>query len=385
MRALILTLSVCAACFDPGLGDAPFRCGSAGQEPRSPGGYAGVEGMCRRGATPGLDARTVDARPTDELDVLFVIDSSLGMTEEQAALRAAFPGFIDALGAPRPSLHVGIVSTDMGTGYTDPFSCTPRGDDGLLRRRLSGGCPAPRDGARFIEDVPLPAGGRRANYDGSMGEVFACLAALWDTGCGMEQPLEAMRAALDGSRPENDGFRRPGAALAVVILTDEDDCSARDTGVFDFHQDAIDAELGYYRSFRCTEFGVRCDGRVLPRAAGSYERCEPRGDSYLHAPSTFVDFLRALVPDPARLVVAVIAGPRAPFSVSRGALNEPILDGACVTAATNGRPAVRLEAFASAFGARGHVSSICHPAYGPALGELAATLRSALGREKVGL
>jgi hypothetical protein len=38
--------------------------------------------------------------------------------------------------------------------------------------------------------------------------------------------LEATYRALHDAIPENAGFLRPGAALAVLIATDEDDCSA---------------------------------------------------------------------------------------------------------------------------------------------------------------
>ncbi|MFY0532636.1 hypothetical protein [Nannocystis pusilla] len=67
-------------------------------------------------------------------------------------------------------------------------------------------------------------------------DALACIGPQGIDGCGMESPLEAMRRALDlearwniGERP----FLRPGAPLAVVIVTDETDCSTLNFAYFD--------------------------------------------------------------------------------------------------------------------------------------------------------
>jgi hypothetical protein len=63
-----------------------------------------------------------------------------------------------------------------------------------------------------------------------------------------------MRAALDG-HPMNAGFLRPEAMLGVVFLGDEDDCSVTSTAMF-----MNSPALGPLESFRCTQFGVTCEG-----------------------------------------------------------------------------------------------------------------------------
>ena len=67
------------------------------------------------------------------------------------------------------------------------------------------------------------------NYTGQLEDVFTCIAAVGDSGCGFEQPLASVVRALgaDGrpAPPENQGFLRPDALLFIVLLTDEDDCS----------------------------------------------------------------------------------------------------------------------------------------------------------------
>jgi hypothetical protein len=86
----------------------------------------------------------------------------------------------------------------------------------------------------------------------SFGASIASVAAMGTGGCGFEQQLEAVSPSaptvhtVPGSVPpvfalgtlshgdrQNAGFVRPGSALAIVLLTDEEDCSARDPGIFD--------------------------------------------------------------------------------------------------------------------------------------------------------
>jgi hypothetical protein len=347
----------------------PFCAASACVACRGPSDCGGAE--CDGG---------VCANATHELDVLFVIDDSSSMTEEQEALVAAFGAFVEGLGTPLPSLHLGVVSADLGTPPYTGEACIGSGDNGLLENTPRGACSPPR--ARYIEDVPEEGGGRRRNYDGELAAAFACIARLGDDGCGIERHLDAMRAALDGSRPENAGFVRAGAHLAVVFFADEDDCSAHDARVYDPSQalDNLTSELGPYTSYRCTEFGVRCDGANLPRTAGSYTTCVPRTDSFLVDPAAGVSFLRGLK-GPGGVTVGVIAGDRSPFRVVTTTQGRPRLDSSC-TGAT-GRtavPAVRLQAFAEAFGARGMTTSICAADLATPLRQLGATIRSGLGR-----
>ena len=68
------------------------------------------------------------------------------------------------------------------------------------------------------------------NYNGDITDAFTCIAALGDQGCGFEGQLKSPRWALDplNSPPGNEGFLRPEAFLAVILITNEDDCSVPD-------------------------------------------------------------------------------------------------------------------------------------------------------------
>ena len=67
------------------------------------------------------------------------------------------------------------------------------------------------------------------NYAGNLPDVFTCIAALGQEGCGFEHQFAAITRALgaDGQPApvENQGFLRRDAYLAIVMITNEDDCS----------------------------------------------------------------------------------------------------------------------------------------------------------------
>ena len=81
--------------------------------------------------------------------------------------------------------------------------------------------------------------------DANRSQAFACAANVGTSGPGDEMPLAAMRTACeermaDGS---NAGFRRQDALLAVVILTDENDCSYEQSVTLGFGESLCDSQL----------------------------------------------------------------------------------------------------------------------------------------------
>ena len=134
--------------------------------------------------------------PTDvKVDVLWVVDNSGSMYEEQEALATNFSGFIgwaDALGV---DYHVGVVSTDM--------------DDADHSGKLQGTY-------RYIDPTtPNPE------------DVFADNVRLGTMGSGWELGLAASHAALSPPLDNgyNAGFLRDDAKLTVIYVSDEDDQS----------------------------------------------------------------------------------------------------------------------------------------------------------------
>ena len=349
-------------------------------------------------ACPSRDISKLDPEPAKEvykeipvtsnrnIDILFVVDNSDSMREEQVNLANNFPRFIqvlDGIEGGRPSIHLGVVSSDMGIPPYGAESCSGNGDDGLLQNTpRTTGCNAPKNGARFLEDIALTGGGRQTNYDGNLEDAFSCIAQLGTSGCGLEQHLASMKRALDGSVPANDGFVRDGAYLAIIIMGDEDDCSARDNSVFNPSRDLdnINSPLGVFASYRCTEFGVTCDGlSSLPRAAGDYQSCQPRGDSYLYHPQYFVDFLRQRKVDPNLLIAAAIVGNPTPLGVFINDKGAPTLKNSCVSANGKADPGVRQKYFVDQFGTQGTFVSICQDNFDDALDQIAKLLTKVIG------
>jgi hypothetical protein len=191
-----------------------------------------------------------------------------------------------------------------------------------------------------------------------------------------------MRRALNGSNGGNAGFLRDDAYLAVIFITDEDDCSTRDTQMFDTSQNAIDTALGYLHSFRCFEFGVTCEtGNDDPRAPGPRDGCTPDEDSpYMYGVQEYVDFLRSLKEDDELLIVANIAGNPTPVVVGRDAEapEKPALVPSCESPSGKADPAVRMTAFAQQF-PNNAFTTICNDNLSDALALIADLIVSSVG------
>jgi hypothetical protein len=130
-----------------------------------------------------------------------------------------------------------------------------QGDRGVFQMRDAAGCHANGD-ARWLEYTK----GKAINFTGEVSEVFGCLASnLGVKGCGYEHQLSVFEWAFQVA--ENKGqwdFLRPEAYLGIVLLTDEDDCSAPyDTKMFNSR---VTAESG---SLRCATRGHQCDSVQL--------------------------------------------------------------------------------------------------------------------------
>ncbi|MCA9667499.1 MAG: carboxypeptidase regulatory-like domain-containing protein [Myxococcales bacterium] len=296
------------------------------------------------GNTLTLDIQLLRNNPggplAKKLDVLFVIDNSGSMGEEQAALTNAFSGFLDTISALFSDVHVGVISTDLGAGTYGLPSCERQGGDGGKLQNVSrvGGCQAPSDPWIDIQS------GKAANTNGeSAADVFTCIARLGTSGCGFEQPLESMQRAL--SAGANPGFLRDDAFLAVIVVSDEDDCSASDGKLFDPSQQALSDPLGPLTSFRCFEFGVKCD--ETGRDAGPRANCKPAEDGKWTRPvSEYVQFLEQLKPR-GSVFFGLIGGPTTRVEVGADG-NNPVLRASCSSASGVAVPAIRLEALAKA-------------------------------------
>jgi hypothetical protein len=324
------------------------------------------------------------------VDLLFMIDDSTSMAKSQENLRRNFPAFMTALKAlpgGLPNVHIAVVSSDMGAGDGSVAACDATGGkNGVFQYTARGTCSATNldPNATFISDI---AGVR--NYSGNLEDVFSCIASLGENGCGFEHQFAAITRALgaDGQAPpvENQGFLRPEAYLAVVMITNEDDCSASPgVALFDTTSNTnLASPLGPPTNFRCNEFGHVCDGARPDRHAPnntagdtkSYASCVPAEDGFLLSVAETAARIKALKADPEnQVMVAAITGPEAPYTVEWKASPAsdtgpwPAIKHSCTASdGSYADPSTRTSAFVREFGGNGLQLSICDGEFAPAL------------------
>lgn len=132
--------------------------------------------------------------PLPAVDVLVVVDDTASMAREQTVLAEQLPGLGDALLDAGVQWQLGVVTTDMAAADAgwlrgQPWVLTPSTDD--------------------------------------LDAALAGAVQVGTTGAGPEAGLAAAVLALDlsASGEVNEGFRRNGAALHVVFVSDADDAS----------------------------------------------------------------------------------------------------------------------------------------------------------------
>jgi hypothetical protein len=143
--------------------------------------------------------------PRMALDILFVIDDSGSMGSHQQNLLANVGDLVRASLASGADIHAGVISTSMEPAWGTPPGPS-RGEFAGVNKKFA------------------------SSTDGDFEKVLTenLNQAMNTNGSGTEQPFAAIKAAL--SEPvlsgANKDFMRPGAALAVFLLTDADDQSA---------------------------------------------------------------------------------------------------------------------------------------------------------------
>jgi hypothetical protein len=351
------------------------------------------------------------------VDMLFLVDDSSSMRLSQDNLNRNFPTFMTRLMDPPglPNIHVAVISSDMCAGDGSVASCdSMNGKNGIFQYTARGTCASSglNAGATYISDI---AGVR--NYTGNLPDVFTCIAALGEQGCGFEHQFAAITRALGvdgrgGPPAENADFLRPDAYLVIVMITNEDDCSASNGDgpnnripLFDTSANTnMASQLGPPSNFRCNEFGHVCDGAHPNRNSPNlnvadtvmYNTCTSNeGEGYLLSVVDTANRIKGLKNDPGQVLVAAITGPATPYTVTWKApstadtscMNNPtmaqcpwpVIGHSCT--ASDGSfadPSVRIVEFVNQFGANGLVLPICETNFGPSLDRIASLINASL-------
>lgn len=375
---------------------------------------------------PAVSVRNVQTyHQNDKLDLLFMIDDSSSMDKMQTKLKEQLPLFMQVLQntpAGLPDIHIAVVSSDMGApSDTTIPNCTRYGDQGMFRASAEDAClnTTLAPGATF-----LSSGHGIANFTGQIADVFQCIALLGASGCGFENQLAAIDRALgaDGQAApaQNAGFLRDDAVLAIVLLTNEDDCSApSNTKLYSENgsPESLANPLGPLTyGYRCNRYGHLCTDPKTgakgvmppltppPGATGNppivtLTDCESNDtDSGMLTPvSKFISDIRHLKQDPEnQILVAAIMAPPAPYAVTwapgetsnHTTEDWPIVMHSCGAAGAGdvnpaatdlisdgsfGDPGVRIAQFLNGF-SDSVTASICAPSYASALTAIATRI-----------
>jgi len=237
--------------------------------------------------TSNLYVEPIRNEVIDKIDLLFMIDNSQSMGDKQKLLAEAVPQLVNRLVVPRcvntasevrmratpadacpagfapefravKDIHVAVITSSLGAhGAQNPAGgcgATPPGDDHaqLLPKVRTGTTLDSYNGTGFLAWDPdqklAPPGDADPAHLG--GQFANMVKAAGEDGCGYEASLESWyRFLIDPEPPSSiivtDGrstpgpvdmellaqrkaFLRPDSLVAIVMLTDENDCSIRD-------------------------------------------------------------------------------------------------------------------------------------------------------------
>ncbi len=365
--------------------------------------------------TQSGNVENVRVTTVDKVDLLFMVDNSRSMEEEQLSLADQFPRLVNVLATgqrptgddfpPVRDLQIGIISSDMGTGGFRVNTCKEPmfGDDGILRTASNTpvtGCSA--NPYKFLRYRPADDD-EDLNGAARFAQDVSCIAtALGTGGCGFEQQLEATLKAItpstseitfnQGTRGHADGqnrldtgepFVRPDSLLALVLVTDEEDCSARDPELFNEDSTVYGGEP----NLKCSSLGFLNDPRMPIHPISRYV------DGFLatrQAPDLLV--YAAIVGVPTNLTVPATEGnPEVTFQQILEAdlmreERDPVMAGqlrpSCNTARGLAFPPRRLVEVAQELENRqsnGIVQSICQADFTPALDAIIQKIADVLG------
>jgi len=256
----LLLLAVLVGACSSSTGTSSGASGGSGAiGPNGAGGQAGAAGtLVQVGAT------------NNQLDLLFVVDDGSSTGTAQQKLVEQVPALLQALQAqvgPSLDLHAGVVSTDMGivSDVMSSIGCSMSGDGGSLQ--LSSRTTSCTASSLPAEQSFLSSAPGAQNFSGSLSDALRCILPLGQTGCGFKQTLGSLARSLgaDGAAgpAANSDFLRTDAALAIVILTTEDDCSVPSllgTRLFSLNgaPQSVTNPLGPIATYRCNRYGHLC-------------------------------------------------------------------------------------------------------------------------------
>ncbi len=265
---------VVVACDSAGTQDDPSSFGVTGS-----GGDSGSLNQRDSEVLGSSDSEVSADTACKKMDIVFVVDNSLSMKEEQTNLASNFPKFVDVLnkftsknGEPI-DYRIAVTTTGIDVNVTEVISGknqpteVQKGENGAFKTTT--GMTRP-----WLE-----------RSDANISSTFTTIANVGLAGPSWEMPLEGSRRALgDRLQDTNKGFVRDDALLGIVYLTDEDDCSLTKANITlpeGSTCSAVSEPTGTYTSFFDKLKGVR--GRWAAAVIAGQTKCKSTFGSAIEA------------------------------------------------------------------------------------------------------
>ena len=269
---------------------------------------------------------------TGQIDMLWVIDNSGSMCEEQDNLTRNIENFVNGLIELESDFRFAVVTTDMrDTYHMGRFQNTPATEASQV-------CEIQPNTSDCPSELPLVIESENYLVDGILNQEalqrdFRCIATVGTEGDGFEKGLMAAKAALsdDLLTTHNAGFLREDAYLVIIFLSDENDCS---------------------------------DNYILPRQNGN--ECEWRRDELVSV-GEYAEFFQSLKSDPSKVMVASIVAPDVGIYFD---VPDPVQPSCNVESQGEGFSGYRYIELTDMFGDRGISDNICQPQYDPPLANI---------------
>ena len=243
---------------DPGTGPG---AGGSGALP-STGGVSGSGADTSASATANgggggrmlpPDPEILPPAPLHKLDLLLMIDNSIGTTSKSQLLKDAVDWLLTSAQLSADDIHVGVITSSLGShgaaGAKDVCVSAEDNDHAHLIGAL-------RPGLTTFNNSGFLAWGPAGDpkIETVVAELDPMIDAVGEHGCGYEASLEAWyRFLVDPEPPQavvvpggqsttelrgidatvlsqRKAFLRPDSVLSIVMLSDENDCSIQDEG-----------------------------------------------------------------------------------------------------------------------------------------------------------
>lgn len=195
---------------DNGFGKGNGTTGGSSGGASSSGGLLGSSGGTSGSSGDGGTDKVDECK---KMDIVFVVDNSGSMAQEQQNLAANFPKFVKV---------INDYKTKSGEQLEYRVAVTTSDSKKEAGKYIATRAPAAPNGCS-----PGPARPWLERTDGDVAGAFSCRAQVGTNGDNEERPLESMLLSVTTAAGANSSagapFVREDALLAFVVITDEDE------------------------------------------------------------------------------------------------------------------------------------------------------------------